>query len=167
MGYDLNGEKLILSVNVVKFYGSNQDRIGTEADEEKIIQTFKVSGRNTWLRCRIFETIRRSIFYIVFIWLKSFESQSDWGRIITVTDNVNEFFKNRGFDVGLRRSGDVKKGDVVKDFKQFEKNTPKKHDIKILTIVLMAHGLEDDWWVNFRMENFYIYDYIQDTVFWW
>ena len=62
-----------------------------------------------------------------------------------MTDNVNEFFKNRGFDVGLRRSGDVKKGDVVKDFKQFEKNTPKKHDIKILTIVLMAHGLEDDW----------------------
>ena len=47
MGYDLNGEKLILSVNVVKFYGPNQDRIGTEADEERIIQTFKVSGRNT------------------------------------------------------------------------------------------------------------------------
>ena len=58
---------------------------------------------------------------------------------------INEFFKNRGFDIGLRRSGYVKKDDVVKDFKQFEKKTAKKHDIKILTIVLMAHGLENDW----------------------
>ena len=47
MGYDINGKKLILSVNVVKFDGLNQDRIGTEVDEEKIIKTFKVSGRNT------------------------------------------------------------------------------------------------------------------------
>ena len=43
MGYDLNGKKLILSVNVVKFDGLNQDRIGTEVDEEKIIKTFQVS----------------------------------------------------------------------------------------------------------------------------
>ena len=42
MGYDLNGEKYILSVNIVKYNGNNRDRIGSEIDERAIITTFKV-----------------------------------------------------------------------------------------------------------------------------
>ena len=46
----------------------------------------------------------------------------------------------------LRLFGDVKKDDVVRAFKDFERKIPNKpHDIKILTIVFMAHGLENDW----------------------
>ena len=43
MGYDLNGEKVILSVNVINYSGFNRDRNGTEIDEKNIINTFKVS----------------------------------------------------------------------------------------------------------------------------
>ena len=43
MGYDLNGKKYILSVNIVKYIGVNRDRVGSEADEKAIINTFKVS----------------------------------------------------------------------------------------------------------------------------
>ena len=42
MGYDLNGEKYILSVNIVEYNGNNRDRIGSEIDERSIITTFKV-----------------------------------------------------------------------------------------------------------------------------
>ena len=42
MAYDLNGEKYILSVNIVKYLGINRDRNGTENDERAIIDTFKV-----------------------------------------------------------------------------------------------------------------------------
>ena len=42
MGYDLNGEKYILSANIVKYNGINRDRNGTEEDERAIITTFKV-----------------------------------------------------------------------------------------------------------------------------
>ena len=45
----------------------------------------------------------------------------------------------------LRRSGDVKSEDVVKAFEQFEEKTSKKHGISILVIVVMSHGLENDW----------------------
>ena len=45
-----------------------------------------------------------------------------------------------------RLSGNVEKDEAVKAFKDFEKTAPEKpHDIKILTIVIMAHGLENDW----------------------
>jgi len=37
----LNGEKYILSVNIVKYNGINRDRNGTENDERAIITTFK------------------------------------------------------------------------------------------------------------------------------
>ena len=42
MGYDLNGKKVLLSVNVTKYPGFNRDRNGSEADERNIINTFKV-----------------------------------------------------------------------------------------------------------------------------
>ena len=42
MGYDLNGKKYILSVNIVEYNGMNRDRIGSEIDERSIITTFKV-----------------------------------------------------------------------------------------------------------------------------
>ena len=63
MGYDLNGKKLILSVNVVKFDGLNQDRIGTEVDEEKIIKTFQVSRSLIFLILLMsFNTDRGNVF---------------------------------------------------------------------------------------------------------
>ena len=43
MGYDLNGIKLILSINVIKFDGLTKDRDGSEVDETNIISTFMVS----------------------------------------------------------------------------------------------------------------------------
>ena len=45
MGYDLNGKKLLLCVNVIKYPGFKRDRNGTEADERNIINTFKVKFR--------------------------------------------------------------------------------------------------------------------------
>ena len=43
MGYDLNGKKVLVSVNVTKYPGFNRDRNGSEADERNIINTFKVN----------------------------------------------------------------------------------------------------------------------------
>ena len=43
MGYDLNGKKLLLCVNVIKYPGFKRDRNGTEADEKNVINTFKVN----------------------------------------------------------------------------------------------------------------------------
>lgn len=45
MGFDLNGKKLLLCVNVIKYPGFKRDRDGTEADERNIINTFKVKLR--------------------------------------------------------------------------------------------------------------------------
>ena len=45
----------------------------------------------------------------------------------------------------LRLSGHVKLDDVVKAFNYFERNAPQKpNDIKILTIVIMTHGSDND-----------------------
>ena len=43
MGYDLNGKKYILSVNIVKYIGVNRDRVGSDGDERAILNTFTVS----------------------------------------------------------------------------------------------------------------------------
>ena len=52
---------------------------------------------------------------------------------------------HHGFDVELCRSGDVKRDHAVKAIKDFEGRTPTKpHAIKMLTLVFMAHGLEND-----------------------
>ena len=40
MSYDLNGRKILICVNVVK-YGSGRDRKGSEKDEKSIINTFQ------------------------------------------------------------------------------------------------------------------------------
>ena len=52
MGYDLNGIKLILSVNVIKFDGLTKDLNGSEVDETNIINTFMVSTSKIELRSR-------------------------------------------------------------------------------------------------------------------
>ena len=50
-----------------------------------------------------------------------------------------------GFNVELSLSGDVKKDDAVRAIKGFERKAPNKpHSIKMLTLVFMAHGLEND-----------------------
>ena len=48
MGYDLNGKRYILSVNVIKYIGINRDRNGSENDERNIIDTFKVRTQREW-----------------------------------------------------------------------------------------------------------------------
>ena len=48
MGYDLNGKRYILSVNVKKYIGINRDRNGSENDERNIIDTFKVRIQKEW-----------------------------------------------------------------------------------------------------------------------
>ena len=40
MSYDLEGEKILICVNVLE-YGNGRDRIGSEKDEKTIIETFK------------------------------------------------------------------------------------------------------------------------------
>ena len=40
MSYDLDGKKILICVNVLK-YGYGRDRIGSEKDEKIIIDTFK------------------------------------------------------------------------------------------------------------------------------
>ena len=40
MSYDLNGNKILICINVFK-YGADRDRIGSEKDEQTIIDTFK------------------------------------------------------------------------------------------------------------------------------
>ena len=40
MSYDLEGEKILICVNVEK-YGGSRDRYGSEKDEKAIIETFK------------------------------------------------------------------------------------------------------------------------------
>ena len=40
MSYDLNGKKILICINVLK-YGAGRDRIGSEKDEQTIIDTFK------------------------------------------------------------------------------------------------------------------------------
>ena len=40
MSYDLNGKKILICINVFK-YGAGRDRIGSEKDEQTIIDTFK------------------------------------------------------------------------------------------------------------------------------
>ena len=48
MGYDLNGKRYKLSVNVKKYIGINRDRNGSENDERNIIDTFKVRIQKEW-----------------------------------------------------------------------------------------------------------------------
>ena len=48
MGYDLNGKRYILCVNVKKYIGINRDRNGSENDERNIIDTFKVRIQKEW-----------------------------------------------------------------------------------------------------------------------
>jgi len=46
----------------------------------------------------------------------------------------------------IRLNGRVTKDNVQKAIEQFVQNTPtSNHGIKILAIVLMAHGGEDGW----------------------
>ena len=52
MGYDLNGKRLILSVNVIKFDDLSKDRNGSEVDETNILNTFMVSTPKIELRSR-------------------------------------------------------------------------------------------------------------------
>ena len=49
MGYDLNGEKYIFTINVEK-YDESTDRLGSELDEENLVKTFQVL---VWLTCNI------------------------------------------------------------------------------------------------------------------
>ena len=57
MGYDLNGKRLLLSFNVIKYPGFKRDRNGSENDERNIINTFKVNTLESLLEakssCRI------------------------------------------------------------------------------------------------------------------
>ena len=50
MGYDLDGRKLILSVNVIKYTGIDRDRNGTVVDEKNLLKTAKVITRKIRLR---------------------------------------------------------------------------------------------------------------------
>ena len=50
MGYDLDGRKLILSVNVIKYIGIDRDRNGTVVDEKNLLKTAKVITREIRLR---------------------------------------------------------------------------------------------------------------------
>ena len=116
MSYDLNGEKVILSVNVINYSGFNRDRNGTEIDEKNIINTFKVS--TTIIQTYMVGPIKK----------------------------IDNFQTQHGFDVKLRLSGNVKRDDVLRAIKDFVRKAPNKpHELKMLTIVFMAHGLENDW----------------------
>ena len=59
----------------------------------------------------------------------------------------HKFSKNcHGFEMKIRLNGYVTKDNVQNAIKQFVRDTPTwNHGIKILAIVLMAHGGEDGW----------------------
>ena len=60
--------------------------------------------------------------------------------------NKNKFSKNcHGFDIKIRLNGNVTKESVKIAIEKFVQDTPTSNRIKILAIVLMAHGGEDDW----------------------
>ena len=60
--------------------------------------------------------------------------------------NKNKSSKNcHGIDMKIRLNGHVTKESVKIAIEKFVQDTPTWNRIKILAIVLMAHGGEDDW----------------------
>ena len=43
MSYNLQGKKYLICINVIRYDGPTRDRNGAEADEDKLIDTFKDS----------------------------------------------------------------------------------------------------------------------------
>ena len=66
--------------------------------------------------------------------------------LFTRRKNVYKFSKNcHGFETKIRLNGHVTENNVQNAIEQFVRDTPNSnHGIKILAIVLMAHGGEGD-----------------------
>lgn len=129
MSYDLNGKKYILSINVKQYdllaaNGRKRDRDGSEIDESNVVETFQ-------------DKVRQEMANNLDLLL----NKLSLSILRTLIQNFH------GFEVMERLTGRVTINDAkraIKDSVNFLTNHHISNSLKMLTIILMGHGGEND-----------------------